>query len=145
MMKLYKEAGVNPLGGCLPLLLQMPVFWALFVTLRNAVELRGASFLWVRDLSAPDTVAVIPGLMLGNPFPINPLAILMGVTMVLQQKTAPMSPGMDPNQQRIMTFMPLIFFFMFYSFPSGLVLYWTLNQVLTIGQQVWTKARVSAG
>jgi YidC/Oxa1 family membrane protein insertase len=143
IMALYKEKGVNPLGGCLPYLFQLPVFWALFTTLRSAVELRGASFLWVQDLSTPDTVAVIPNLLLGNDLPINPLAIMMGITMFLQQKSAPTSPGMDPNQRRMMTFMPLVFFFMFYSFPAGLTLYWTVNQVLTIGQQLWTQKRSS--
>ncbi|MDD8045647.1 MAG: membrane protein insertase YidC [Verrucomicrobiota bacterium] len=144
IMALYKEKGVNPLGGCLPYLFQLPVFWALFTTLRSAVELRGASFLWVQDLSTPDTVMVIPKLFLGNDLPINPLAILMGLTMFLQQKSAPTSPGMDPAQRRMMTYMPLVFFFMFYSFPAGLTLYWTVNQVLTIAQQLWTQKRSSA-
>ena len=132
-MKLYKEHRVNPMGGCLPMLVQLPVFFALFKVLRVAVELRGAHFLWVKDLSEPDTVFTIPYLMLGRPLDVNPLAILMGITMVIQQRMTPTSG--DPNQAKMMMFMPIVFTAICYTFPSGLTLYWTVNQVLTIIQQ----------
>ncbi|MEW5766594.1 MAG: membrane protein insertase YidC [bacterium] len=119
MMALYKRHKVNPIGGCLPLLLQMPIFIALYSTLSKAIELRGAEFiLWVRDLSAKDPYYVLP--------------ILMGISMLIQQR---MTPAGDPTQARMMMFMPIIFTFMFLSFPSGLVLYWLVQNILTIGQQ----------
>lgn len=127
LMELYREHKVNPLGGCLPILFQIPVFFALFNTLRGAIELRQASFLWVADLSLPDT---LPWLIFG--LPIRPLAILMGGTMFLQQKLAPTTG--DPSQKRMMMFMTVFFMFIFYSMPAGLTLYWTTNQVLTIFQ-----------
>lgn len=119
MMAMYKTQKVNPLGGCLPLLLQMPVFIALYSTLSKAMELRGAEFiLWIEDLSAKDPYYVLP--------------ILMGGSMLIQQR---MTPAGDPTQARMMMFMPIIFTFMFLSFPSGLVLYWLVQNILTIGQQ----------
>jgi len=128
-MKLYKQNKVNPMGGCLPLLFQLPVFWALFATLRGAVELRGAVFIsgWVTDLSLSDTVARIGG------FPINILPVLMTATMLLQQLM--FSPGSQGQENKMMKFMPLIFAFIFYNMPSGLVLYWMCNNVLAIGHQ----------
>ena len=128
-MKLYKQQGVNPMGGCLPMLFQLPVFWALFSTLRNAVELRGAVFIpgWVNDLSLSDTVATVGG------FPINILPLLMTGTMLLQQLL--FSPGGKEQSNKMMRFMPLIFAFIFYKMPSGLVLYWLCNNVLAIGHQ----------
>jgi YidC/Oxa1 family membrane protein insertase len=128
-MELYKEHRVNPMGGCLPIVLQIPVFFALFNTLRGAIELRHASFMWVVDLAQPDT---LPWMLFG--LPIRPLAILMGVTMLLQQQLMPSSA--DPNQKRMMSFMSLFFIVMFYSMPAGLTLYWTVNQVLTIIQNL---------
>lgn len=128
MLNLYKTHKVNPLGGCLPMLLQLPIFWALFTTLRNAFELRGAHWiLWVKDLSAPDTLMVIAG------FPINILPLIMGVGMFFQQKM--MSVATDPAQQKMMYMMPVIFTFMFWSFPSGLVIYWLTNSILTMTEQ----------
>lgn len=128
-MEFYREQKVSPMGGCLPMLLQIPVFFALFNTLRGAVELRHAAFLYVSDLSMPDTLAFQPfGL------PIRPLAILMAGTMLLQQHMTPTSG--DPSQKRMMTFMSIFFMFIFYSMPSGLTLYWTTNQVLTIIQNM---------
>ncbi len=119
-MELYKKHKVNPFGGCLPILIQIPVFFALYNVLLNAIELRGAPFvLWITDLSSKDPYYVLP--------------IIMGLTMYLQQKLTPSS--MDPTQQKIMMFMPIIFTIMFMSFPSGLVLYWTTNNILTILQQ----------
>jgi len=126
VMELYKEHNVSPLGGCMPMFLQIPVFFALFNTFRSAIELRQAEFLWVADLSVPDTIA--------DPFgvPIRPLAILMAVSMLGQQKMMPSSA--DPSQARMMMFMSVFFMFIFYSMPAGLTLYWTVNQILTIVQ-----------
>jgi len=132
MMMVYKEYKVNPMSGCLPMLAQLPVFIALFNTLRSAIELKGASFLWVKDLSTPDTIAMISGI------PINILPLIMGVTMVWQQK---LTPSADPSQAKMMMIMPVIFTFMFYSFPSGLVLYWLVNNVLSIAQQYQVMAK----
>jgi len=119
-MELYRKYKVNPMSGCLPMLLQIPVFFALYKVLLIAIELRGAPFmLWITDLSQKD------------PYYITP--IVMGVTMVIQQKMTP-SAG-DPRQQKLMMFMPVIFTFMFLSFASGLVLYWLVNNLLSIAQQ----------
>ena len=137
-MKLYKEAGVNPLtmmgGGCLPMLLQLPVFIALYYALQSAIELRQAPFgLWIQDLSIPETLFTIPGLEL----PVRVLPLAMGASMVLQQKMTP-TPSMDPAQARMMmTMMPIMFTVLFYGFPSGLVLYWFVSNLLAIGQQYW--------
>lgn len=127
VMELYKEHGVNPLGGCFPILLQIPVFFALYNTLSGAIELRQSAFLWAQDLSRPDSLFV-PGI----PLPINPLALAMTVTMFIQQKMTPSSA--DPTQQKIMAFMPLIMLFMLYNLPSGLTLYWTVSQIISIIQ-----------
>jgi YidC/Oxa1 family membrane protein insertase len=120
MMALYKEEGVNPMAGCLPLLVQLPLLWALYKLFLSAIELRHAPFvLWITDLSAKDPLYVTP--------------VLMTATMWLQQRLAPQAG--DPQQQRIMRMMPLIFGIMFLQFPSGLVLYWLANNVITIIQQ----------
>jgi YidC/Oxa1 family membrane protein insertase len=120
MMALYKEEGVNPMAGCLPLLIQLPLLWALYRLFLHAIELRHAPFvLWITDLSAKDPLYVTP--------------ILMTATMWLQQRLAPQAG--DPQQQRLMRMMPLIFGIMFLQFPSGLVLYWLANNVITIIQQ----------
>ena len=132
VMELYREHKVNPLGGCLPILCQMPVFLALFNTFRNAIELRHAGFLWVQDLSLPDTLPGFPEWL-----PIRPLALLMGGSMFAQHKLMPQSG--DASQARMMTFMTVFFMFIFYSMPSGLTLYWTVNQILTILQNVVTR------
>ncbi len=140
-MRLYKEAGVNPLGGCLPLLLQMPVFIALFNVLRNTIEIRNAPFvLWINDLSSPDTLfhfgASLP--FIGNEFHLLP--ILMGAAMVLQSKmgASPTGAAAPQAQTKMMsTAMPIIFTFFFYGMPSGLVLYWFVNNILTIIQQYY--------
>ncbi|MGC7560768.1 membrane protein insertase YidC [Pasteurella sp. PK-2025] len=121
MMKLYKEEKVNPLGGCLPLILQMPIFIALYWTFLEAVELRHAPFFgWIQDLSAQDPYFILP--------------ILMGASMFLLQKMSP-TPVADPTQQKIMNFMPLIFMVFFLWFPSGLVLYWLVSNLITMAQQ----------
>ena len=120
MMSFYKENKVNPLGGCLPMLIQIPVFFALYRVLLGSIELMHAPFiLWITDLSAKD------------PYYVTPL--IMGVTMFLQQKMTP--TNMDPTQEKIMLMMPVVFTFMFLNFPSGLVLYWLTNNLLTILQQ----------
>ena len=136
MMELYKKHKVSPLGGCLPMLLQIPVFFALYKVLLISIELRGAPFmLWITDLSAPDTLfGHIPGaLPLIGGFALGPLPILMGLTMLIQQKMTPSS--MDPTQAKMMLLMPVIFTFMFLNFASGLVLYWLVNNILGIIQQ----------
>jgi len=107
VMEFMKEHKVSPLGGCLPLMLQIPVFIGFFKMVQSAIELRGAKFLWACDLSRSDTVFVIPGLG----FPVNPLPLLMGLTMLWQASLTPPSPGMDPAQQKIMKYFPLIFLF----------------------------------
>jgi len=128
-LELYRRHKVNPLSGCLPILVQLPVLFALFVVLRGAIELRFASFLWIRDLSEPENLlqGVLPfGLSL------NPLPLVMTALQVWQTKLTP-SAG-DPAQQKMFLYMPVLMLFFFYSFPSGLVLYWTVNQALMIGQ-----------
>jgi len=129
-MKLYRDNHVNPMSSCLPMLIQIPVFIALFVVLRSATELRFAPFLWIRDLSEPENL--LAGLIPGGPA-LNILPFLMAGTMFLQSKLTP-SMG-DPSQQKMMMWMmPLMMFFMFYSMPSALLLYWTVSQFLAIVQ-----------
>ena len=121
-MALYKTHKVNPLGGCLPMIVQIPVFFGLYKALLYAIELRHSPlFWWIQDLSAKD------------PYYITP--IIMGATMFIQQKMTP--TGADPMQAKIMLFMPIIFTFMFLNFPSGLVIYWLFNNIISIGQQVY--------
>ncbi len=122
MMQLYKSSGTNPLGGCLPLIAQIPVFFALFTALRNTWELHGAPWIfWIKDLSAHDPYYVLP--------------ILMGGLMLLQQKMGP-APAGDPSQARMMQLMPVLFTFMFFNFPAGLVLYWMTNSAVSITTQL---------
>lgn len=128
-MKLFREHGVNPLAGCFPVLIQMPIFLGLFYMLRTAAELRYEPFLWVSDLSQADTIAVVAG------FPINLFPIIMGATMFYQMQIMPVSPTADPLQQKIFKFMPFIFLVFLYNFSSGLVIYWTTQNILTIIQQ----------
>jgi YidC/Oxa1 family membrane protein insertase len=135
VMALYKEHKVNPLGGCLPMLIQIPVFIALFVVLRSAIELRFAHFLWIRDLSQPENL--FPG-MLPFGLSLNLLPIFMAGTMFWQQKLTP-SASADPNQQKIMMFMPVMMLVMFYNFAAGLALYWTTQNILMIIQQLMMK------
>ena len=121
VMEMYKKHGANPLGGCLPLLLQIPVFFAIYRVLLNAVELQGAPWiLWVTDLSRMDPYYILP--------------ILMGATMYYQQKITP-SNFTDPLQEKIFKFLPIIFTFFFFTFPAGLVLYWFVNNIFSIAQQ----------
>ncbi len=130
MMELYRAEGVNPLGGCLPIILQIPVFFALYETLDCAVELRQASFLWCRDLAAADTVCTVP--LFFFDLPVNPLVIAMTVLMVIQQRMTPMS--MDPMQKKMMMFMPVVMLIFLYDLPSGLTLYWTVSNFFSIIQ-----------
>ncbi|MGB9597955.1 MAG: membrane protein insertase YidC, partial [Candidatus Poribacteria bacterium] len=134
-MKLYKQYGASPLGGCLPLLLQIPIFWALFSTLRGAVELRGAMFIpgWIPDLSLPDTVAVIAGI----PLRILPL-IMTGSTLAQQFIFGTGNPGQN---SKLMAFMPVFMLFIFYGMPSGLVLYWICNDIFTFAHRYIIKLR----
>ena len=125
MMDIYKKEKINPLGGCFPILIQIPVFIALYWTLLESVELRQTGFIfWLSDLSAPDQYFVLP--------------LLMGVTMLIQQKLNP--APMDPVQQKVMSILPIVFTVFFAFFPSGLVLYWVVNNVLSIAQQ-WVITR----
>ena len=138
IMNLYKLYKVNPLGGCLPMILQIPVFFAFYKMLYQAIELRHAPFfLWIDDLSAPDRLFSfdfkIP--MMAAPYGIPVLTIIMGASMFLQQKMSP-PPG-DPTQAKMMMFMPIFFTFIFINFPSGLVLYWLVNNILSMGQQYY--------
>ncbi|MCI0534456.1 MAG: membrane protein insertase YidC [Verrucomicrobiales bacterium] len=137
LMEFMKEHKVSPLGGCLPMLLQIPVFFAFYRMLQTAIELRGAKFLWACDLSQADTIWVIPGLN----FPLNPMPLLMGATMLWQARLTPLSPGMDPVQQKIMKYMPLMFMVFLYNFSAGLTLYWTVQNLLTIAQMKVTRAK----
>jgi YidC/Oxa1 family membrane protein insertase len=135
MMEFMKENKVNPAAGCLPILIQIPVFIGFYKMLLSAIELRGESFLWVTDLSQPDTIFIIPGV----DFPFNPLPLIMGLTQFWQMRLTPPSPGMDPVQQKMFQYMPLIFIFILYNFSSGLTLYWTVQNLLTIAQMRLTK------
>ena len=130
MMKIYQEEKINPLGGCLPILVQIPVFIALYWVLLGAVELRQAPFaLWITDLSEPDPFYVLP--------------VVMAITSFIQMKLSPASP--DPVQQKVMMAMPVIFSVMFLFFPAGLVLYWLVNNVLSILQQWRINKVIEAG
>ncbi len=133
MMQLYRREGVNPLGGCLPMLLQLPVFIGLFYALRSSIDLRQAPFVgWIDDLSSPDVLFDLPGIGI----PLRVLPLIMGATMVLQQKITPTQ--VDPAQAKMMmTVMPVMMTVLFYQFPSGLVLYWMVSNVLAIAHQLW--------
>jgi YidC/Oxa1 family membrane protein insertase len=140
-MEFMREHKVSPLGGCLPMLLQIPVFFGFYQMIQSAIELRGASFLWVADLAKPDTLFMIPG----TGFPFNLLPLIMGVTMFWQARLTPPSPGMDPTQQKIMRYMPLMFMVFLYNFSAGLTLYWTVQNLLTIVQTKLTKTTEAPG
>ena len=127
IMDLYRKEKVNPLSGCLPILIQIPVFISLYYVLLESVELRHASFyLWINDLSTKDPYYILP--------------ILMCITMFIQQKLNP--PVQDPLQAKVIMFMPFLFLFLFLQFPSGLILYWVVNNILSILQQ-WLIIRSS--
>ena len=130
-MKLYKEYGVNPFGGCLPMLVQIPIFFGFYGMLDKAIELRNSSFLWVHDLSQPDTVFHIGGI------PINILPLVMAATQLWQMSITPKTG--DPAQQRMFLFMPLIFLFICYNYASGLALYWTVQNLFFVAQMYLTR------
>ena len=128
MLNVYKSQKVNPLGGCLPMLLQLPIFWAFFTMLRNAYELRNEGWiLWVKDLSAADQF-----MQLGS-FNLNILPLIMGIGMFFQQRMTAVTS--DPTQKKMMYIMPVVFTFMFWSFPSGLVIYWLTNSIISMMEQ----------
>jgi YidC/Oxa1 family membrane protein insertase len=130
LMNLYKKEKVNPAGGCFPMLLQMPVFIALYWVLMESVEIRHAPwFFWIQDLSAKDPYFVLP--------------IIMGASMLLMQKLQPMPT--DPMQAKVMQIMPIAFTFLFMGFPSGLVLYWTVNNLLSMAQQWFVNRQIANG
>jgi YidC/Oxa1 family membrane protein insertase len=136
VMGLYKKFGVNPVSGCLPMVLQIPIFFGLYTMLRFAVEMRGHGFLWVNDLALPDTQFHIGG------FPLNPLPLVMAATMFIQMAMTPKSP--DPNmqmQQRMFLLMPFLFLFMCYNFAAALALYWTISNIIGIFQS-WVVKRM---
>lgn len=128
VMKLYRDYGVNPLGGCLPMFLQIPIFFGLYRVLEYAAELRGQGWLWVRDLSAPDTVTQLLG------YDVNPLPLIMGVTMIAQMKLTPQPQSVDKTQQRIFMLMPFVFLFICYNFAAALALYWSTQNIFSIAQ-----------
>lgn len=130
-MKLYKQYGVNPIGGCLPMLFQIPIFFGFYSMLGSAIELRNSHFLWISDLSQPDTIAHFMG------FPINLLPIIMAGTMLWQMAISPKSG--DAIQQRMMYFMPVIFLTFAYNYASGLALYWTTQNLFSIAQLYLTR------
>ena len=129
MMEVYKKHKINPVGGCLPILIQLPIFIALYKVLSVAIELRGAPFIfWIADLSVKDPYYVLP--------------VVMGASWFLQQKMMP-TPG-DPRQAKMMMFMPVIFTFMFLSLASGLVLYWLMGNVMSVIQQYFLNKKLAA-
>jgi YidC/Oxa1 family membrane protein insertase len=142
VMGLHKTYGINPLGGCLPMVVQIPFFFALYRMLDQAIELRHAPFFgWITDLSAPDRLFdfgfSIP--FMDPPYGIPVLTLIMGATMLWQQKMTPATG--DPTQAKMMMLMPVVFTFIFINFSSGLVLYWLVNNVLSIGQQMYTQKK----
>ena len=134
MMGMYRKYGINPLGGCLPMLAQLPIFFGFYSMLLHAVEMRGQPFLWVGDLSQPDTIAHLAGI------PINPLPIVMAITSFAQMAMMPNTGG-DKTQMAIMKFMPFMFLFICYNFASALALYWTVSNIFSIGQ-TWLSNRL---
>jgi YidC/Oxa1 family membrane protein insertase len=129
MMEIYKTEKINPLGGCLPVVIQIPVFLALYWVLLGSVEMRNAPWiLWVQDLAQPDPFYILP--------------LIMAATMFLQTKLNPPPP--DPMQAKVMMIMPLVFSVFFFFFPAGLVLYWLVNNVVSIAQQWFIMKRVNA-
>jgi YidC/Oxa1 family membrane protein insertase len=138
-MELWKKNKVNPMSGCLPMLIQMPVFFGFLAMIRCAIELRGAHFLWVADLTKPDTIFLIPGLN----FPFNLLPLLMVGTMVWQAHLQPPSPGMDDSQQKMMRYMPLMFLVFLYNYSSGMALYMTISTLAGVIQTRLTRIQAA--
>jgi YidC/Oxa1 family membrane protein insertase len=134
--KLWKHYGINPVGGCLPMLVQIPIFFGFYNMLNKAVELRNNGFLWVQDLSQPDTVARLTLPIFGQ-IPINPLPLVMAATMLTQMRLTPKAG--DPMQQRMMMFMPLIFIALCYNYAAALALYWSVQNLFSIVQLLVTR------
>lgn len=138
VMKMYKDYGVNPVGGCLPMLMQIPIFFAFYSVLQNAAELRGQGWLWVKDLSISDTIYTfnfpfsLP--IMGTDFDLNPLPLIMGVTMILQMKLTPQPATMDKSQKIMFAVMPFFFLFISYNFAAALSLYWSTQNLFAIFQ-----------
>jgi len=130
VMELYKKNGVNPLGGCLPMVVQLPFFFAFYTALQIVIDIRGADWMWVTDLSRPETIA------------IRVLPLVLIASQFFMQKMTPASPGMDPAQQKMMLFMPLALGYMFWFSASGLVLYWLTGNLVGIVQQ-WATNKIS--
>ncbi len=154
MMALYKREGANPLSGCLPILVQIPVFFALYKVMFVALEMRHAPFFgWITDLSAQDPTSILngfgllpwgaPDLGLLNLLNIGVWPLLMGISMFLQQKLNPQPP--DPLQAKIFLMMPIMFTFLLATFPAGLVIYWTWNNILSMAQQYIIMRRMGVG
>ena len=135
LMKLYKDYHINPFSGCLPMFVQIPVFFGFYSMLGTAIELRGSKFLWVRDLSLPDTVFHF------GTIPVNILPLCMAVTMLCQMQLTPKSG--DQTQQKVFMFIPLIFVFFCYNFASALALYWTVQNLFSIVQLYVTRNRTA--
>jgi YidC/Oxa1 family membrane protein insertase len=138
MMELYRQHKVNPFGGCLPLILQIPIFFALYQVLMRSVVLKGARFLWIKDLSEPDRLFLLPTSLPLVGKEINILPILMAIAMFVQQKTSMVATTSEAaEQQKIMLILfPLLFGFIFYRMPAGLVLYWFINSALMLTYQL---------
>ncbi|MBB5039793.1 YidC/Oxa1 family insertase periplasmic-domain containing protein [Prosthecobacter dejongeii] len=138
VMKLYKDYGVNPVGGCLPMLMQIPIFFGFYSVLQNAAELRGQGWLWVKDLSISDTIYTfnfpfsLP--IMGTDFDLNPLPLIMGVTMILQMKLTPQPATVDKSQKIMFAIMPFFFLFISYNFAAALSLYWSTQNLFAIFQ-----------
>ena len=139
-MELWKKNKVQPLSGCLPMLVQTPVFIGFYTMIRCAIELRGAHWLWITDLTKPDTLFMIPG----TNFPFNLLPLLMVGAMILQAHLQPPSPGMDESQQKMMRYMPLMFLLFFYNYSSGMALYITVSTLASAIQTKLTRAALAA-
>jgi YidC/Oxa1 family membrane protein insertase len=150
-MEFMKENKINPMGGCLPMLIQLPILMGFYRMIQSAIELRGAPFLWIGDLSRPDTLFTIQGMgfvpIIGIPgvgLPINLLPLIMGATQLWQARLTPPSPGMDAGQQKMMRYMPLMFMVIFYNFSAGLALYWTVQNLLTVLQTKMIRTDIAA-
>ena len=145
-MALFKRHKINPLGGCLPMLPSMPIFFALFDLLRNAIELRGASFWWISDLTAPDAIYALPFTipLLGSNLNLLPL-LYAGTTLLQQKLGGGMEAVADNPNMKMMQYMPLIFTFIFYNFASGLVLYFLCSNIFTIFQNLITQRILPEG
>ena len=135
IMELYKKHNANPVGGCLPMLIQIPIFIALYTAFSDTIDLWKSPFLWINDLSEPDTVWSSP-MILGSIFNLNLLPIIMVITQIVQTKMTSVST--DPNQKVLMYTMPIIMIFFFWSMPSGVTLYWTTQNFFSIAQQYYT-------